>query len=627
VIPDRSTSPDMAALRRFEPVIRYTRGERFFPIDVDRYVSQCSFWVQRPDVPPSLLIPQGEMCLEKLVEPRLDDFGTVYYLKFIDPPDLIDFARYSLDQAIKSFTRQGAGDIFRAGKGRLARVGYGSRFVDALFSITLLMRGRVPGDTAAAAALAYRRMQSEEEHYHYYGRVVRENGWVALQYWFFYPFNNWRSGFFGVNDHEADWEMVCVYCSEEDGSESSFESRLTPQWVAYASHDFSGDDLRRRWDDPEVEKLVDPEGGQHPVIYAGAGSHASYFKRGEYLAELELPFLSPLVKLVDRIQEFWVNTLRQAGANANKPEFNVFRIPFVDYARGDGLSIGPQQDLAWQACPLDSRTPWAVEYRGLWGLYAHDPISGENAPAGPVYNRDGGVRRSWYDPMGWAGLDKVAPPDEALKVLAHQRSRHQAQCTKIKALIDQKSAELTGLGVEMDALHGHPHLVHIFHEHAGHIALLSKELSDLRQQLTVESARLEAFDLHEASLRDGDFGPLRAHIHRAHAPSSDLNLRLGGFAEVFAAVSIGLLLIGIVLLILFARDYLLVGLASMIGLLIFLEAGFRRQLERLITSLTIGLAIVSALILIYNFFWPIVVAGVLVAGLFIVWENIKELRR
>jgi hypothetical protein len=61
--------------------------------------------------------------------------------------------------------------------------------------------------------------------------------------------------------------------------------------------------------------------------------------------------------------------------------------------------------------------------------------------------------------------------------------------------------------------------------------------------------------------------------------------------------------------------------------MIFLEAGFRRKLHHLVNSLTIGLAVVSALVLLFEFFWQIVVAGILVAGLFIMWENVKELAR
>lgn len=247
-----SSAADRALLRRFEPIVRYTHGENFFPMAIEPYVRECSLWVLRPGEDPECLVPEGELTLEKLAEPHAEGFQSILYLQFIEEPNLAEIAFYLLSRARE-------GNAFHRGRGRLARVGYSSRFVGALFSLTLLARGRIPGETAAAAALTYRRLMDSREHYTYYARVVRQNGWIVLQYWFFYPFNNWRSGFFGVNDHEADWEMVNVYLSENASGE------VQPEWVAYAAHDFSGDDLRRRWDDGEVEKV-----GEHPVIYAGA---------------------------------------------------------------------------------------------------------------------------------------------------------------------------------------------------------------------------------------------------------------------------------------------------------------------------------------------------------------------
>ena len=41
--------------------------------------------------------------------------------------------------------------------------------------------------------------------------MLRSGGYTVLQYWYFYPFNDWRSTFYGVNDHEADWETISVY--------------------------------------------------------------------------------------------------------------------------------------------------------------------------------------------------------------------------------------------------------------------------------------------------------------------------------------------------------------------------------------------------------------------------------
>lgn len=604
---------DRALLRRFEPIIRYTKGERFFPIPIELYVRECSLWVARPNEEPECLVPEGELTPEKLAEPRAHGFGAVYFLKFIEPLNIRELAAYTLHESLHRHT-----DRFRAGRGRLARVGYTARFADALFSLTLLARGRVPGATAAAAALLYRRLTEKDDRHCYYGRVCRAHGWIALQYWFFYPFNNWRSGFFGVNDHEADWEMVTVYLAEPP------EGPVTPEWVAYASHDFAGDDLRRRWDDPEVEKV-----GEHPVIYAGAGSHASYFQRGEYLAELELPFLSPLVRFMDVAQRGWRRFLGQVSGRhtaEEAPQFNVFRIPFVDYARGDGLALGPGQDKEWaEPCLLDPPPGWAMNYRGLWGLYARDPIAGENAPAGPVYNRDGLVRRSWYDPLGWAGLDKVPPPHLALPWTRGRLAEVEARRSETIAAVEAKTHALIDLNLEASAMEGQPHLHRLYDAKKAEVAALSKTISELRAQVASDEALAEALRQQIAALERGERGPLRAHITHAHVPASDVGLALGRVAETWSAISIGLLMIGFVLVILFARRYLVFGLTALIAMIIFVEAGFRRQLAQLVSSVTLALAVVCALILLFEFFWEIVILGVLVAGGYIMWENLKEL--
>jgi len=96
-------------------------------------------------------------------------------------------------------------------------------------------------------------------------------------------------------------------------------------------------------------------------------------------------------------------------------------------------------------------------------------------------------------------------------------------------------------------------------------------------------------------------------------------------AEAWSAISIGLLLIGLVVVVLFARRYLIFGLTALLATLIFVEAGFRRQLAQLITSVTLALATVCALILLFEFFWEIIVLAVLAAGAYIMWENLREL--
>ncbi|MBN1317187.1 MAG: flagellar FliJ family protein [Anaerolineales bacterium] len=605
---------DSELLRRFEPVLHFTKGENFFPMDVEAYISCASLWVQRPGQEPVCLIPQGELTLEKLAEPRAHGFGSVTFLKFIEPLNIASYAAYRLEEVRRLISKKNGDSIFR---GRLSRVGYFPRLLDALFSLTLLARGRVPGDTAAAAVLEYKRIQQEQECYRYYGRVLRDNGWIILQYWFFYTFNDWRSGYGGVNDHEVDWESINLFLSE------SQQGDIQPEWASYAAHTWSGDDMRRRWDDPELKKV-----GEHPVVFAGAGSHASYFSPGEYLTEVELPLLSPLGRFLDRSREAWRKLLGQNSRAVTGSTLGVFRIPFVDYARGDGLTIGPGQHKEWDEPGLLTPTPpWVQYYRGLWGLYARDPISGENAPGGPMYDQNGKVRRLWHNPLGWAGLDKVPTLNNTLTQAEEQRNAICARCTQLAGEIERISHELTALGIEAAAMRNLNHMKQRYAVQQESIRQKSRELDEMREQLVSDEALLNALDLYIKRVQAGKREPPRAHLYRPRRPTVRASLRLNPLAELWAALSIGLTMIGIVALALFAREHLLVGLVTIFTLFIFIETGFRRQLSQLINSASVGLAGAAALVLLYEFFWTFAVVGTLIAGGYLMWENLRELPR
>lgn len=628
---------ERALLRHYEPILRFTRGEQFFPIDVEDYVQQASLWYQRPGDDAVCILGQGEVTLEKLTQVDMGIADAVYFLKFTEPLDATELSAYKA--ARREIPREA---VFTPGRGRLARVGYVSRFVEALFSVALLARGRVPGDTAAAATLRYEKILEESNSYSYHGRVVHEGGWVVVQYWFFYVYNNWRSSFFGANDHEADWELVSIYLSERDDSPplaselpsdlpsngndvNALLERFQPEWVAYASHDYQGDDLRRRWDDAEVEKI-----NGHPVVYIAAGSHASYFRRGEYLTELELAFLQPLAKVIDWFQQFWTNQLQQYQdePETEQPEqaSNLFRIPFVDYARGDGISIGPGQDRGWEEPHLlRPEQSWVSDYRGLWGLYARDPFAGEDAPAGPMYNRDRTMRRAWYDPAGWAGLDKVAPADEELRLMAAQQMTLRDRQSELQNEIQQKAFDLRNLGIATRAMRRQPHLHRMRLEYEQQINTLSKELAKLREAKASTDALLESLNEYTERRRAGVRESPRIHIRHAHVPTADEQFRAGRLAEIWAAASIGLLLVVMVGLFYFARHYLIFGISAMIALFAFVEATFRGRIVRMVTSVTIGLAVVAALVLVYEFFWLVVAATVVIIGSYLLWDNLREL--
>src|SRR3954470_22506170 len=161
---------------------------------------------------------------------------------------------------------------------RLAAVGVIARLVDLGLRLSLLVRGRVPRGLVAAAERITTADAAPDAH-PYYGRVVEDGGYTVLQYWYFYAFNDWRSTFHGVNDHEADWELVAVYLTGTG-------DQLSPAWVAASSHDHHGAVLRRRWDDPGLRRERD-----HPVVFPGAGSHSGAFVPGDYVISVELPVL------------------------------------------------------------------------------------------------------------------------------------------------------------------------------------------------------------------------------------------------------------------------------------------------------------------------------------------------
>lgn len=610
-----TTHDDAALLKRFEPVLQFTSGESFYPCSVEDYLQHCGLWVKQDKLPAQNLIPAGALDLDMLAQQETSAQNAVYYLQFISPLTLKDLALYQLQKTLHKEKK----NRFKRQKGRLSRVGYFSRFADALFSFSLLIRGRVPGDASSAAVIQYQKKLEGKNQHPYYGRVIKTAGWVVLQYWYFYAFNNWRSGFYGANDHEADWEMVNIYLEETEAGDCQ------PVWVAYASHEFKGDDLRRRWDDDELEKV-----GEHPVVYVGAGSHASYFSKGEYLTSIELPFLTPVQKFIHKIEALWSKVINENDTRSEedrmKQGVNVFRIPFVDYARGDGVSIGADAERTW-ADPvlLDDAALWAHNYRGLWGLYAQDPFSGENAPAGPRYNRDGSVRKAWFDPLGWAGMEKVTPPAQMLMQLHHEIKQVRRNIEQLKLAAKQKQADVLALGLRVQSVKQQMHMKPACQRMQNDLESQTEELAQVRQALSDQKTLLQALQNHAADLAQGISDHPRAHIKHAHHPQTDEDVRWGVFSEIWSAVSIGVMMITLVVLFIFLRQYFWYGVLTLLGLMIVLESAFRRRLVYLINSLATALVILVLLILLKEFYWLLIIALALIAGAYMVIENLREL--
>ncbi len=124
----------------------------------------------------------------------------------------------------------------------------------------------------ADAALAGRdcyaaAFEAGNDHPALYGRVVRTDARIVLQYWLFYYDNPlllpptpvgafWQS-------HEGDWEVVNVVLGADE----------EPLEAAYSQH-CSGQ--RKPW----AGVAKSPATSSHPVAYVGLGSHANYFAPG-----------------------------------------------------------------------------------------------------------------------------------------------------------------------------------------------------------------------------------------------------------------------------------------------------------------------------------------------------------
>ena len=164
-------------------------------------------------------------------------------------------------------------------------------------------------------------------------------GRIVLQYWFFWYFDDY------VNTHEGDWEFIQIVFPA-----TSAEGALAtaPLEVGYSQH--SGGE-RADWTSGKLELQ-----GDHPVVYAGVGSHANYYASSIYL-----------------------------GRSASE-------------GFGCDDTTGPSTRLTTEARVLPSSLPdpesslaWLL-FQGRWGELQPSPY---DAPPGPQ------TKKEWSAPMVW----------------------------------------------------------------------------------------------------------------------------------------------------------------------------------------------------------------------------------
>ncbi len=587
---------DLDLLRANEPLVRFNGSELFLPTTVEAYVENCGLWQITPAGEHEPLIPHGELDIH-----RLADVGQMYadrtlYLKFVEKP--FNRLQYWAWRRDGHYARMPHAS-------RFANVGISTRIIDAFFRLSLVLRRRLPKGTVSAGETQYREMMSAAPNA-YYGRVIRDAGWIVCQYWFFYAVNDWRSSYNGINDHEGDWETVNVYLAPDD------EGVLTPRWVSSSSHDAEGDALRRRVDDPELEW-----NDGHLVLYAGAGSHSHSFASVDELIRVDAPKLKRFVNFSRRAVAVLTPWADSSGFQEG------LGIPFVDYHRGDGVAIGPGGERDWQPVVIDDDTPWVSGFRGRWGRDTGDRFGGESGPTGPRYERNGIDRVRWNDPVGWAGLQKVAPDaDMAIGVIEERIAELDGELdaldVELMARRDRARREMVqAQAMEIDTVTSALAKRRYITARAEEEAIL--QMADERRRLSAERSSMVRA-MMEGIPATGPRDHLRAR------PVAEVCAKQTFVLRAWAAVSTSVLLaILIWLLVGNDSDHYWLGVLVGVVVLVGVESAARGRLPQFVMSI---IALAAAVVIVIGFIheWRITLAVILgLVALYLLFENLREL--
>jgi hypothetical protein len=177
-----------------------------------------------------------------------------------------------------------------------------------------------------------------------YAHVVTEQGRpgkVSLQYWLFYPFNDFN------NTHEGDWEMIQLNFAAKDAAEALGRE---PVEIGYSAHEGA---TSSAWEDDKLE-VVD---GTRPVLYPAAGSHAN-----KYSAAL------------------WLGSSAEAGVGC-------------DDTRGPHRELSPRVvTIPSDPEAAKAQHPW-IAFEGRWGELQKAFFNG---PTGP------NLKSQWTHPISWS---------------------------------------------------------------------------------------------------------------------------------------------------------------------------------------------------------------------------------
>ena len=210
----------------------------------------------------------------------------------------------------------------------------------------------------------------------------QSDGKVLIQYYYFYPFNDWK------NNHEGDWQRIDVVVTSRDPSTAELFG------VNYWFHGEGINYTQKggRVFNPQTH-FAPAEGGSHPVAYVGAGSHghfptgSKYPRKAYNIIALTEHMTKSGIILSTEIDE-------DKDSNLAQP-YDLVMLPNPDTTNTDNMGLSPEMswlgaNVRWGELRVSSpgtpianihnSSPVGPFHRGSWGKANKGKYKKTNVP-------------------------------------------------------------------------------------------------------------------------------------------------------------------------------------------------------------------------------------------------------
>jgi ABC-type multidrug transport system fused ATPase/permease subunit len=182
------------------------------------------------------------------------------------------------------------------------------------------------------------------------------------------------------------------------------------------------------------------------------------------------------------------------------------------------------------------------------------------------------------------------------------------------------------LGIKLKGMEGNPHLAK---QHAAlekSINQLAEEVKSLRREHSENLALLQSLTARLERLKAGGQDDPRAHVrHLAEPVKESRTFRNEHAAETWAAISLSLMLFAIAALVFFPVRYMWAGVAIIVILFLVADSVLRGAFIQTIGQITLVLAMLATLILLFHFGKWVLAAGLVVIGVSLMVQRLREL--